>query len=311
MKANYLASPPLVVAYALAGTIDIDLTTEPLGTDADGKPVYPARHLADARRRSRTLEAAIDAARCSPSSYGNVFDGNPDVERDPGRRGRPLSPSRTTSTYIQEPPFFAGPDAGARSRSRDIAARACWPCSATRSPPTTSRPPATSPRRARPAATCIEHGVAKKDFNSYGARRGNDRVMMRGTFANIRLKNLLVAGRRGRRHGPPSRRGERMRHLRRGRCATRQEGTPLVVLAGKEYGTGSLARLGGQGHAAARRAAVIAESFERIHRSNLVGMGVLPLLFKPGQNAERSGSPASETLDDPRASPASSRRGRT
>jgi aconitate hydratase A / 2-methylisocitrate dehydratase len=280
VKANYLASPPLVVAYALAGTTDRDLTTEPLGQDRDGQPV----RLADVwptQKEVADLEATI-GAEMFRDSYGNVFDGNPtwnDVKVPEGD----LFAFREESTYIQDPPFFQGLtlDQAPLQDVRGARILALLGDSVT----TDHISPAGDIALDSPAGRFLrERGIEKKDFNSYGSRRGNDRVMVRGTFANIRLKNLMVPGVEGgvTVHQPS---GERM-PIYDAAERYRAEGVPLVVVAGKEYGSGSSRDWAAKGTLLLGVKAAIAESYERIHRSNLVGMGVLPLQFKPGENAE-------------------------
>jgi aconitate hydratase len=290
VRANYLASPPLVVAYALAGTTDVDLATEPIGTAADGAPV----RLADvwpAQREIAELEAAI-GAEMFQASYGNVFDGNPDWNAIPVAGGD-LFAFREDSTYIQEPPFFQGLTRQPAPLTDILGARvlAVLGDSVT----TDHISPAGDIALQSPAGRFLAtRGIEKKDFNSYGSRRGNDRVMVRGTFANIRLKNAMVPGVEGgvTVHVPS---GERMEIFD---AAERYaaEGTPLVVIAGREYGSGSSRDWAAKGTLLLGVRAVIAESFERIHRSNLVGMGVLPLQFRAGESAEALGLTGQETL---------------
>jgi aconitate hydratase len=280
VKANYLASPPLVVAYALAGTTDIDLATEPLGTAADGVKVRLA-DLWPSPKEVADLEARV-GAEMFRSTYANVFDGNPDWNAIRVPVGD-LFAFLEESTYIQEPPFFRGLTLEAPATSDIAGARvlAVLGDSVT----TDHISPAGDIALNSPAGRfLVSKGVEKKDFNSYGSRRGNDRVMVRGTFANIRLKNAMVPGVEGgvTVHVPS---GERM-DIYDAAERYRTEGTPLVVIAGKEYGSGSSRDWAAKGTLLLGARAVIAESYERIHRSNLVGMGVLPLQFEAGQNAE-------------------------
>ncbi|NDJ77365.1 MAG: aconitate hydratase AcnA [Chloroflexi bacterium] len=277
VQANYLASPPLVVAYAIAGTVDIDLTNDPLGHTAQGEPVY----LRDIWPTQQEIAATIAAAvkpEMFEEQYGNVYDGNDTWNAIP-QTGSDVYEWDPASTYIQEPPFFIDLPPQPEPLTNITGARvlALLGDSVT----TDHISPAGSIAQDSPAGRyLIEHGVERKDFNSYGSRRGNDRVMMRGTFANIRIKNLLVPGTEG---------GVTL-HLPSGKQMTifdaaeryKAEGTPLVVLAGKEYGTGSSRDWAAKGTLLLGVKAVIAESFERIHRSNLIGMGVLPLQFKEG-----------------------------
>ncbi len=290
VKANYLASPPLVVAYALAGRADVDLTTEPIGTDRQGKPVYLSdiwptqKEVADA---VATIDAEMFAA-----AYGNVLDGNPAWNAIRGTGGD-LYEFRAESTYIQEPSFFQGltPEPPSPQAIRGARILAILGDSVT----TDHISPAGDIAENSPAGQYLRaHGVEKKDFNSYGSRRGNDRVMVRGTFANIRLKNLMVPGVEGgvTVHVPS---GERL-DIYDAAMRYQTEGTPLVVIAGKEYGSGSSRDWAAKGPLLLGVRAAIAESYERIHRSNLVGMGILPLQFKAGQNAESLGLAGREKL---------------
>jgi len=290
VKANYLASPPLVVAYALAGSVDVDLTKEALGKDAAGRPVM----LADVwptQKEVADLEATITGEMFT-RSYGNVFDGNPTWNAIPVAGGD-LYEFKEESTYIQDPPFFQGLTLEPKPLTDIRSARilAVLGDSVT----TDHISPAGDIALNSPAGRyLVSKGVQKKDFNSYGSRRGNDRVMVRGTFANIRLKNMMVSGIEGgvTIHVPS---GERM-DVYDAAERYRTEGTPLVVIAGKEYGSGSSRDWAAKGTLLLGVRAVIAESYERIHRSNLVGMGVLPLQFKSGQNAESLCLTGRETL---------------
>ena len=290
VKANYLASPPLVVAYALAGTTDVDLATEPIGTAVDGAAV----RLSDiwpSQKEIAELEALV-GAEMFEASYGNVFDGNPDWNAIPVTAGD-LFAFREDSTYIQEPPFFQGLARQVPPLTDIVGARvlAVLGDSVT----TDHISPAGDIALASPAGRFLSaRGVEKKDFNSYGSRRGNDRVMVRGTFANIRLKNAMVPGVEGgvTVHAPS---GERM-DISDAAERYRAEGTPLVVIAGKEYGSGSSRDWAAKGPLLLGVRAVIAQSYERIHRSNLVGMGILPLQWKAGESAESHGLSGLETL---------------
>jgi aconitate hydratase len=290
VKANYLASPPLVVAYALAGTTDIDLTREPMGTDREGKPVRLSE-IWPSQAEIAALEATV-GGEMFKKSYGNVFDGNP-TWNDIPVPGGDLFVFKEESTYIQDPPFFQGLTPEPRPTTDIEKARvlAVLGDSVT----TDHISPAGDIAESSPAGQYLKSkGVAKKDFNSYGSRRGNDRVMVRGTFANIRLKNLMVPGVEGgvTVHVPS---GERM-SIYDAAERYRASATPLVVLAGKEYGSGSSRDWAAKGTLLLGVRAVIAESYERIHRSNLVGMGVLPLQFKPGESVESLGLKGDETL---------------
>ncbi len=281
VKANYLASPPLVVAYALAGTVDIDLLNEPLGTGRDGRPVYlrdiwPSQ--AEIDRAVRRFVTPEQFAR----RYAKVFEGSPAWQAIEAGDGE-LYAFSPDSTYIQEPPFFAdmGPEP---PPVMPITGARCL-VKVGDSVTTDHISPAGSIKPDSPAGRYLQElGVRPEDFNSYGARRGNDRVMSRGTFANIRLRNLLAPGTEGgvTIHFPDG----KLMSIYDAAMLYRAEGVPLIVLAGREYGTGSSRDWAAKGTMLLGVKAVIAESFERIHRSNLVGMGVLPLQFKGGQNAE-------------------------
>lgn len=284
VRANYLASPPLVVAYAIAGTVDIDLYHEPIGDDCSGNPVY----LKDIWPGNDEIQDTIDRVvlpEMYKEKYADVFSGNSHWNAIESGEGE-LYAWDEASTYIQEPPFFVGlsqapvgtrPVSGAR-------ALALFGDSIT----TDHISPAGSISQTSPAGQfLIARGVSPRDFNSYGARRGNDRVMTRGTFANIRIKNQMVPGIEGgfTLHLPD---GEQM-SIYEAAMKYRSEGVPLIIIAGKEYGTGSSRDWAAKGTNLLGVKAVLAESFERIHRSNLVQMGVLPLVFRPGENAASLG----------------------
>jgi aconitate hydratase len=292
VRANYLASPPLVVAYALAGTMDIDLASEPLGRGGDGQPVYLRDIWPSHRELSETMNRAV-RPEMFHDAYGDVWDGNPTWNAIPVSGGD-LYAWNEASTYIQEPPFFTELtlDPPGWRAIRGARVLALLGDSIT----TDHISPAGDIAEESPAGRyLIERGSSKKDFNSYGSRRGNDRIMVRGTFANIRLKNLLVPGTEGgvTLHLPG---GERM-SIYEAAQRYRAEGVPLVVLAGKEYGSGSSRDWAAKGTLLLGVKAVLAESFERIHRSNLVGMGVLPLVFKPGESVESLGLTGREVFD--------------
>ncbi len=292
VRASYLASPPLVVAYALAGHVEVDLSSEPLGTSADGTPVS----LKDLWPSPEEVREAI-AASVSPEQfereYGRIFDGDDRWRALPTPEG-PVYAWDPNSTYVQEPPFFEdlGPTPAEPS---DLAGARCL-VKVGDSITTDHISPAGSIKPDSPAGRyLLDHGVEQRDFNSYGARRGNHEVMMRGTFANVRLRNDLA----------PDREGPWTTHLPDGELMTifdaamryQQEGVPLVVLAGKEYGSGSSRDWAAKGPALLGVRAVIAESFERIHRSNLVGLGILPLQYAPGESAATLGLDGTETFD--------------
>jgi len=292
VKANFLASPPLVVAYALAGTVDIDLLHEPLGRDTQGQPVY----LKDIWPTNEEVRQVIESnlrREMFLEKYAHVFEGT-EMWQAIDAPGGELYEWDETSTYIHHPPYFENLSLEVPPLREIRGARvlAMFGDSIT----TDHISPAGNIPPESPAGKwLIEHGVAPKDFNSYGARRGNDLVMVRGTFANIRLKNLLVAPKEGywTRHFPD---GEEMT-IFDAAMKYKAEGVPVIVIAGKEYGTGSSRDWAAKGPALQGVRAVIAESFERIHRSNLVGMGVLSLRFMDGQNAERLGLDGSEVFD--------------
>ena len=292
VKANYLASPPLVVAYAIAGTVDIDLSTQPLGQDPQGQDVYlkdiwPTQQaVADAVASSMGPEMFIE-------QYGQASAGPPEWQKISGSEGD-LYQWDETSTYVQEPPFFVDMPAEP-APIQGIESARCL-VSVGDSTTTDHISPAGSIKANSPAGRYLQaQGVKPEDFNQYGARRGNDRVMTRGTFANIRLKNLMVPGTEGgvTVHYPS---GEQT-SIYEAAMKYRDEGTPLVVLAGAEYGTGSSRDWAAKGTYLLGVRAVIATSFERIHRSNLVGMGVLPLQFREGESRESLGLDGTEIFD--------------
>jgi len=290
VKANYLASPPLVVAYALAGRMDIDLATEPLGEGSDGQPVFLKDVWPDAEEIKQVVGDSV-AAEMFTDNYAGVFTGDEEwnaVEVPSGDRY-----TWPDSTYVRQPSFFEAmpadppgvePIAGAR-------ALALLGDSIT----TDHISPAGAIKRDSPAGRwLIENGVEPDEFNSYGARRGNHEVMIRGTFANIRLRNQMVEKAGGyTRHFPDG--GETTIYEAAMQYAS--EAVPLVVLAGKEYGSGSSRDWAAKGTKLLGVRAVIAESFERIHRSNLIGMGVLPLQFADGESAAGLGLDGSESFD--------------
>ncbi len=292
VRANYLASPPLVVAYALAGSVDLDLTREPLGLDPQGQPVY-LREIWPSLREVQETVAACVSPQLYRQKYANVFDGNETWNAIPAQQSE-LYAWDAASTYIQEPPFFV--DFSRQPKPIQPLRGARLLALLGNSITTDHISPAGSIPADGPAGRfLVEHGVAVRDFNSFGSRRGNDRVMTRGTFANIRLKNRLAPGVEGgvTRHMPS---GEQM-SIYDAAVRYRDEGAPLLVIAGQEYGTGSSRDWAAKGTLLLGVRAVIAESFERIHRSNLVGMGVLPLQFLPGESADSLGLTGSEVFD--------------
>ena len=289
VRASYLASPPLVVAYALAGTVEVDLDREPVGADPNGEPVY----LRDIWPSSEEIRQTI-AESLSPEmfkkEYAHVFDGDDRWRALPVPEGN-LYEWDNHSTYVQNPPYFEGmaPEPGPLSDIRDARVLALLGDSVT----TDHISPAGSIQKDSPAGKyLIEHGVEPRDFNSYGSRRGNHEVMVRGTFANIRLRNRLVAKEGSWTAYQPD--GEVMT-IYDASMRYQQAGTPLVVIAGKAYGSGSSRDWAAKGTLLLGVKAVIAESYERIHRSNLIGMGVLPLQFRAGESASSLGLDGRET----------------
>ena len=294
VKMNYLASPPLVVAYALAGTMDIDLLNDPIGQDRNGEDVYLRDIWPSEQEVHETIEHAVQADMFR-KSYGEVFEG------DERWRGLDVPTGDRfawdpDSTYVRRPTFFEGlsPDPAPLEDIRGARVLAKLGDSVT----TDHISPAGSIKRDGPAGAYLqEHGVAPKDFNSYGSRRGNHEVMMRGTFANIRLRNQLAPGTEGgvtRYLADGS--GEEL-SIYDASMRYQEQGIPLVVLGGKEYGSGSSRDWAAKGTNLLGVKAVIAESFERIHRSNLVGMGVIPLQYADGENAESLGLTGEETFE--------------
>jgi aconitate hydratase len=291
-RMNFLASPPLVVAYAIAGTLDIDLTRESLGVGKDGQPVYLKDVWPSDAEVQELLTRSIDS-QMFRDRYASVFKGDQNwagIQVPAGKRYA----WDEKSTYVKNPPYFEGMTMKPAPLADVRGARALAVLGD--SVTTDHISPAGNIARSSPAARYLmDQGVQPKDFNSYGARRGNHEVMMRGTFANIRLRNLMVPGVEG---------GVTL-HLPDGEQASiydaamryKSEGTPLVVLAGREYGTGSSRDWAAKGTMLLGVKAVIAESFERIHRSNLIGMGVAPLQFLPGQNAASLGLTGRELFD--------------
>jgi aconitate hydratase len=292
VRANYLMSPPLVVAYALAGRIDIDLDKEPLGSGKDGKPVF----LRDVWPTTDEVNGVIARAvkpEMFRKSYAVVFEGDERWQKLEVPKGDTYV-FEGGSTYIKHPPYFAGmgktPSAVGDLRGARVLA--VLGDSVT----TDHISPAGSIKKDGPAGKyLIANGVDAKDFNSYGARRGNHEVMVRGTFANVRLKNLLAPGTEGgvTRHLP----GGEVMSIFDASEKYAAESVPLVVLAGKEYGSGSSRDWAAKGPRLLGVRAVIAESYERIHRSNLVGMGVVPLQFMPGQTAASLGLTGEEIFE--------------
>lgn len=293
-RANYLASPPLVVAYALAGTTDIDIVNDPLGQDKDGNKVF-LRDIWPTQKEIRSVIEECIRPEMYSRQYANAFDSNEMWNAIPVNEGT-MYDWDESSTYIQEPPFMTG-------LTRDVSP--IQPLTGARclallgdSVTTDHISPAGSIARESPAGRYLrEHGVEPADFNSYGSRRGNDRVMVRGTFANIRIRNQIVPGIEGgmTRFLPE----DEVMPIYDAATRYRAAGIPLIVIAGAEYGTGSSRDWAAKGTLLLGVRAVIAASYERIHRSNLVGMGILPLQFADGQTWQSLGLDGTETFDFP------------
>ncbi len=295
VKMNYLASPPLVVAYALAGSMDVDITTEPLGTGADGEPVYLADLWPTPDEIQRTIDSAL-ASETFTSEYSSVFEGDEMWKSLPTPEGQTYEWDED-STYIRKPTFFEGITAEPAPVTDIAGARVLAKLGD--SVTTDHISPAGAIKSDSPAGQyLLDHGVARKDFNSYGSRRGNHEVMIRGTFGNIRLRNQLAPGTEGGfTRDFSSAGGGEVTSIYEAAEHYQAEGTPLVVLAGTEYGSGSSRDWAAKGTLLLGVKAVIATSFERIHRSNLIGMGVLPLQFSEGDSAESLGLTGEETFD--------------
>jgi aconitate hydratase len=292
VRANYLASPPLVVAYALAGRVDVDLQTEPLGSDDKGQPVFLKDVWPSQQEIGEAMGQAIHTEMFS-KEYDEVYTGTEGWRTLPVPEGD-LYAWDKDSTYVKHPPYFEGMtrEVPPLEDIRGARVLALLGDSIT----TDHISPAGSIKPTSPAGKyLIERGVAVADFNSYGSRRGNDEVMVRGTFANVRLRNLLAPGTEGgvTRHLPD---GEEM-SIYDASVKYRKEKVPVIILAGKEYGSGSSRDWAAKGPLLLGVRAVIADSYERIHRSNLVGMGILPLQFLPGQNASSLGLTGEEVYD--------------
>ncbi|GCE27360.1 aconitate hydratase A [Dictyobacter alpinus] len=292
VRASFLASPPLVVAYALAGTVDIDLTTDPIGTDVNGDKVY-LRDIWPTQEEIRDLVQKAVTPEVFSKNYAHVFEGDEHWQALSNSTG-PIFEWDPASTYVQEPPFFKDikPEPAPVKDIHGARVLVMVDDSIT----TDHISPAGSFNEKSPAGQyLVEHGVARRDFNTYGARRGNHEVMVRGTFGNIRLRNRLVGGKEG----------YYTVHLPDGAETTiyeaseqyQKDGVPLIVIAGKEYGSGSSRDWAAKGPLLLGVRAAIAESFERIHRSNLVGMGILPLQFKAGESKESLNLTGRETYE--------------
>ena len=287
VKANFLMSPPLVVAFALAGRIDIDFGSQAIGTSKDGKPVHLKDLWPSNDEIASVMHSATDAA-AYRKIYADVGADNPLWDAVPAPSGS-VYQWDAKSTYIQEPPFFVNGKA-ASTAIKGAHALAIFGDSVT----TDHISPAGGIKPTSPAGLYLtEHGVQKTDFNSYGARRGNHEVMMRGTFANVRIKNLMIPGSEG---GITLKGGEQ-KPIYDAAMQYQSEGTPLMIFAGEEYGTGSSRDWAAKGTTLLGVKAVVAKSFERIHRANLAGMGVLPCQFKDGIDAGSLKLDGSETFD--------------
>jgi aconitate hydratase len=293
VRANYLMSPPLVVVYALAGRVDIDLATQPLGDDKDGNPIYLRDVWPTRQEITQVVERSVKSEMFQ-QSYAQVFEGDDNWHSLSVPEGD-LFAWDESSTYVRNPPYFEGMSREAPETVADIrGARAIAKLGS--SVTTDHISPAGSIKASSPAGIYLrEHNIQPADFNSYGSRRGNHEVMMRGTFANVRLRNMLAPGTEGgfTTYLPT---GEVM-SIYDAAMKYQADGVPLVVLAGKEYGSGSSRDWAAKGPALQGIHVVIAESYERIHRSNLVGMGVLPLQFKPGESDKKLGVSGHETFD--------------
>jgi aconitate hydratase len=293
IKMNYLASPPLVVAYAIAGSMDVDLLNDSLGTDTDGNPVY-LRDIWPTTAEIEEVVASAIARDMFTTDYADVFAGDERWTSLPTPEGRTFTWD-ANSTYVRKPPYFDGM-ALEPSPVTDIAGARVL-AKLGDSVTTDHISPAGSIKADSPAGKYLsEHGVERKDFNSYGSRRGNHEVMIRGTFANIRLRNQIAPGTEGGFTRDFTVADAPVSTIYDASVNYAAAGTPLVILAGKEYGSGSSRDWAAKGTALLGVKAVIAESYERIHRSNLIGMGVLPLQFPAGQNAESLGLTGEETI---------------
>lgn len=291
VKMNYLASPPLVIAYALAGTMDFDFDKDALGVDNDGTPVYLADIWPSAAEVQKTIDASIDTD-MFVRQYGAVFDGDDRWRSIPTPTGNVFEWDEK-STYVRKPPYFEGMAKSPSSVSDISGARVLAKLGD--SVTTDHISPAGSIKADSPAGQYLQaNGVAREDFNSYGSRRGNHEVMIRGTFANIRLKNQLLDGVEGGYTRDFTTVTGEQSFIYDASVNYQSAGTPLVILAGKEYGSGSSRDWAAKGTRLLGVSAVIAESFERIHRSNLIGMGVIPLQFPAGQNADSLGLDGTE-----------------
>ncbi|MDO5619355.1 aconitate hydratase AcnA [Kocuria sp.] len=293
VKMNYLASPPLVVAYALAGNMDFDFESEPLGQDSDGNDVFLKDIWPDPAEVQKIIDASIDTEMFT-REYGTIFDGDERWQNLDTPTGKVFEWD-ANSTYVRKPPYFDGMTMETTPVSDIDGARVLLKLGD--SVTTDHISPAGSFKSDTPAGQyLVENGVERKDFNSYGSRRGNHEVMIRGTFANIRIKNQLLDGVEGGFTRDFTQEGGPQAYVYDASQNYQAAGTPLVVLAGKEYGSGSSRDWAAKGTALLGVKAVIAESYERIHRSNLIGMGVLPLQFPAGESADSLGLDGTETF---------------
>jgi aconitate hydratase len=298
VRANYLASPMLVVAYALAGSVNIDLTKEPVGYDKNNQPVYLKEIWPSPKEISAAIRKAVKASNFK-SRYGDVFEGDANWKKVKLVKGQTYQWD-IGSTYVQNPPYFEGMQVAPAPIAPVEGARvlALFGDSIT----TDHISPAGNIKATSPAGTYLsEHQVAQKDFNSYGSRRGNHQVMARGTFANIRIRNEMMGGKEGGNtlyYSDPNAAGEAMSIFDAAE-RYKKDGHPSVVIGGKEYGTGSSRDWAAKGPKLLGVRAVIAESFERIHRSNLIGMGVAPFCFEAGKTRKDYGFTGRETIDIP------------
>ncbi len=298
VRANYLASPMLVVAYALAGSINLDLTREPVGYDKNNEPVFLKDIWPSPKEIAATIRKAVKASSFK-ARYGNVFDGDTNWRKVKVSKGKTYSWDKA-STYVKNPPYFDGMSEkpGATSDIEGARVLALFGDSIT----TDHISPAGSIKKDGPAGRyLLERGVELADFNSYGSRRGNDEVMVRGTFANIRIRNEMMGGREGGNtiyYAEPNAEGEEM-SIYDAAMRYQQDGAPVVVLGGKEYGTGSSRDWAAKGPKLLGVRAVITESFERIHRSNLVGMGIAPFVFEAGKTRADYKLTGRERIDIP------------
>jgi aconitate hydratase len=294
VKMNYLASPPLVIAYALAGTMDFDFETQPLGQDTDGTDVFLKDIWPNLQEIQETMASSINKEMFA-SSYADVFDGGERWKSLPTPEGKTFQWD-PESTYVRKPPYFDGMPAQPVPVTDIAGARVLAKLGD--SVTTDHISPAGAIKAGTPAAQYLtEHGIGRKDFNSYGSRRGNHEVMIRGTFANIRLRNQLLDDVQGGYTRDFTQPDAPQAYIYDAAQNYAAQGIPLVVLGGKEYGSGSSRDWAAKGTALLGVRAVIVESFERIHRSNLIGMGVIPLQFPEGETVKTLGLDGDETFD--------------